>query len=154
MSQKCPWLKFAQICLKAKSPTNSCLNWLMNFQESNTIWLDSGRGHIYIKSKQFTLWTVNRYRIDYYFQPSIITFPGPKFRGGSLYLNWNWSHECLLVSWWSEVTPSATPFFKRAYKMLCLALPAWRNVRKLDFQSEFSTSKIIRIFLNFFFIEE
>jgi hypothetical protein len=38
--------------------------------------------------------------------------------------------------------------------MLCLALPARRKVRKLDFQSEFSMSKIIRIFLIFFFIEE
>ena len=38
--------------------------------------------------------------------------------------------------------------------MLCLALPACRKVRILDFQSEFSMSKIIRIFLNFFFIEE
>ena len=34
--------------------------------------------------------------------------------------------------------------------MLCLALPACRKVRKMDFQSQFSTSKIIRIFLNFF----
>ena len=34
--------------------------------------------------------------------------------------------------------------------MLCLALPARRKVRKLDFQSEFSMSKIIRIFLIFF----
>ena len=34
--------------------------------------------------------------------------------------------------------------------MLCLALPARLKVRKLDFQSEFSISKIIRIFLNFF----
>ena len=34
--------------------------------------------------------------------------------------------------------------------MLCLALPARRKVRKLDFQSEFSMSKIIRIFLKFF----
>ena len=42
----------------------------------------------------------------------------------------------------------------RDYKrpgMLCLALPAQRKVQKLDFQSEFSMSKIIRIFLNFFF---
>ena len=38
--------------------------------------------------------------------------------------------------------------------MLCLALPARSKVRKLDFQSEFSKSKIIRNFLNFFFIEE
>ena len=35
--------------------------------------------------------------------------------------------------------------------MLCLALPACRKVRKMDFQSQFSMSKIIRIFLNFFF---
>ena len=35
-------------------------------------------------------------------------------------------------------------------RMLCLPLPARRKVRKLDFQSEFSISKIIRIFLNFF----
>ena len=35
-------------------------------------------------------------------------------------------------------------------RMLCLALPARRKVRKLDFQSEFSMSKIIRISLNFF----
>ena len=34
--------------------------------------------------------------------------------------------------------------------MLCLALPARRKVWKLDFQSEFSTSKIISISLNFF----
>ena len=34
--------------------------------------------------------------------------------------------------------------------MLCLVLPAWRKVRKLDFQSEFSMSKIIRISLIFF----
>ena len=34
--------------------------------------------------------------------------------------------------------------------MLCLALPARGKVRKLDFQSEFSMSKIIRIYLNFF----
>ena len=34
--------------------------------------------------------------------------------------------------------------------MICLALPARRKVQKLDFQSEFSMSKIIRIFLNFF----
>ena len=38
--------------------------------------------------------------------------------------------------------------------MLCLALPARRKVQKLDFQSEFSMSKIIRFSLNFFFIEE
>ena len=38
--------------------------------------------------------------------------------------------------------------------MLCLALPACRRVQKMDFQSQFSTSKIIWIFLNFFFIEE
>ena len=37
--------------------------------------------------------------------------------------------------------------------MLCLALPACRKVRKMDFQSQFSMSKIIRIFLNFFFID-
>ena len=37
--------------------------------------------------------------------------------------------------------------------MLCLALPACRKVQKMDFQSQFSMSKIIRIFLNFFFIE-
>jgi hypothetical protein len=36
--------------------------------------------------------------------------------------------------------------------MLCLALPPRRKVQKLDFQSEFSMSKIIRIF-QFFFIE-
>ena len=35
-------------------------------------------------------------------------------------------------------------------RMLCLALPARRKVRKLDFQSEFSMSKIIRISLIFF----
>ena len=35
-------------------------------------------------------------------------------------------------------------------KFLCLALLAWRKVRKLDFQSEFSMSKIIRISLIFF----
>ena len=34
--------------------------------------------------------------------------------------------------------------------MLCLALPACRKVQKLDFQSEFSMSKIIRISLIFF----
>ena len=38
--------------------------------------------------------------------------------------------------------------------MFCLALPACRKVRKMDFQSQFSMSKIIRIFLNFFFTEE
>ena len=70
-----------------------------------------------------------------------------------------------LVSMGSEVTPLATPFFKGLTKlailpdykhpgMLCQALPARRRVRKLDFQSEFSTLKIIWIFLNFFFIEE
>ena len=31
--------------------------------------------------------------------------------------------------------------------MLCLALPPRHKVQKLDFQSEFSMSKIIRIFL-------
>ena len=35
--------------------------------------------------------------------------------------------------------------------LICLALPACRKVRKMDFQSQFSMSKIIRIFLNFFF---
>ena len=66
-----------------------------------------------------------------------------------------------LVSWVSEATPSVTPFSKRLIKLaifldckfpglLCLALPARRKVQKLDFQSEF-LSKIIRIFLNFFF---
>ena len=40
-------------------------------------------------------WTVNEYWIDCSIQPSIIAFPGPKFRGGSLYLDWNSSHECL-----------------------------------------------------------
>ena len=35
--------------------------------------------------------------------------------------------------------------------MLCLAFPACRKVRKMDFQSQFSMSKIIRTFLNFFF---
>ena len=65
----------------------------------------------------------------------------------------------------SEATPSATQFLKGHTKlaiildykrpvMLCLALPARRKVLKLDFQSEFSMSKIIRIFLIFFFIEE
>ena len=34
--------------------------------------------------------------------------------------------------------------------MLCLALPACRKVRKLDFQSEFSMSKIIESFSIFF----
>ena len=34
--------------------------------------------------------------------------------------------------------------------MLCLALPACRKVRKMDFQSQFSMSKIIGIFLIFF----
>ena len=34
--------------------------------------------------------------------------------------------------------------------MLSLALPAQRKVQKLDFQSEFSMSKIIQIFLIFF----
>ena len=38
--------------------------------------------------------------------------------------------------------------------MLCLALPACPKLLTLDFQSEFSMSKIIRIFLIFFFIEE
>ena len=33
--------------------------------------------------------------------------------------------------------------------MLCLALPACRKVQKMDFQSQFSMSKIIRIFLKF-----
>ena len=58
-----------------------------------------------------------------------------------------------IVSWGSKATPSATPFFKTAYKvshlprlgMLCLALPARRKVQKLDFQSEFSMSKIISL---------
>ena len=49
--------------------------------------------------------------------------------------------------------PGFLPDYKRP-GMLCLALPAHRKMRKLDFQSEFSMSKIIRIFLNFFFIEE
>ena len=31
--------------------------------------------------------------------------------------------------------------------MLCLALPACLKVQKMDFQSQFSTSKIIQIFL-------
>ena len=62
-----------------------------------------------------------------------------------------------------EATTLATQVFKRSYKiildykrtgMLCLALPACPKVLKLDFQSEFSISKIIRIFLNFFFIAE
>ena len=35
-------------------------------------------------------------------------------------------------------------------RMLCLALPPCRIVQKLDFQSEFSMSKIIRNFLIFF----
>ena len=34
--------------------------------------------------------------------------------------------------------------------MICLTLPAHRKVLKLDFQSEFSISKIIRIFMIFF----
>ena len=34
--------------------------------------------------------------------------------------------------------------------MLCLALPPCCKVRKMDFQSQFSMSKIIRILLNFF----
>ena len=66
----------------------------------------------------------------------------------------------------SEGTPSAIQFFKQLYeiihppfdyklfRMLCLALRPRRKVQKLDFQSEFSMSKIIPIFLNFFFIEE
>ena len=41
------------------------------------------------------------------------------------------------------------PDYKRP-GMLCLALPARRKVQKLDFQSEFSMSKIIRSSLNFF----
>ena len=38
--------------------------------------------------------------------------------------------------------------------MLCLALPARRKVLKLDFLSEFSLSKIIRIFLIFFSLRD
>ena len=61
----------------------------------------------------------------------------------------------------SEATHSATQFFKQSYKISHPpglyaswdALPARRKVRKLDFQSEFSMSKIIRI-SDFFFIEE
>ena len=34
--------------------------------------------------------------------------------------------------------------------MLCLALPARRKVLQLDFQGDFSMSKIIQIFLIFF----
>ena len=45
------------------------------------------------------------------------------------------------------------PDYKRP-GMLCLALPDLRRVCKLDFQSEFSMSKIIRIFLIFFFIKK
>ena len=45
------------------------------------------------------------------------------------------------------------PDYKRP-GMICLALSALHKVRKLDFQSEFSMSKIIQIFLIFFFIEE
>jgi inner membrane protein involved in colicin E2 resistance len=60
-----------------------------------------------------------------------------------------------------EVTPFGDPIFQRGlqklailpdYKhpgMLCLALPARRKVQKLDFQSEFSMSKIIQISLIF-----
>ena len=44
------------------------------------------------------------------------------------------------------------PNFKRP-RMLCLGLPPHREVPKLDFQSGFSMSKIIKILLNFF-IEE
>ena len=72
---------------------------------------------------------------------------------------------CPVKSLTSEATHSATQFFKRSKKlailpdymrpgMLCLALPACCKVPKLDFQSEFSMSKIIGIFLIFFFIEE
>ena len=75
--------------------------------------------------------------------------------------------QCLVKSITSEATPLATQFFKGITKlailpdykrpgMLCLDLPARCKVQKLDFQSEFSMSKIIRIFLIFliFFIEE
>ena len=70
--------------------------------------------------------------------------------------------QCLVKSLTSEATPLETqgitklailPDYKRP-GMLCLASPACRKVRKMDFQSQFSMSKIIRIFLNFFFIEE
>ena len=70
-----------------------------------------------------------------------------------------------LKSFSMEATPSATQFsngltklaFLPDYKrpgMLCLSLLAHRKVQKLNFQSEFSMSKIIRISLKFFFIEE
>ena len=63
---------------------------------------------------------------------------------------------CLLKSLTSEATHSATQFFKRSYKISHPpllkasqdALPPRCEVPKLDFQSEFSMSKIIRIFLN------
>ena len=65
-----------------------------------------------------------------------------------------------LKSLTSEATHSATHFSKGLTKlailpdykrpgMLCLALPARRKVQKLDFQSEFSMSKIIRILTQF-----
>ena len=44
---------------------------------------------------------------------------------------------------------------KGNYWILSFGLTAsWQKVPKFDFQSQFSMSKIIRIFLNFFFIEE
>jgi len=46
--------------------------------------------------------------------------------------------------------PAILPDYKSP-GLLCLALPAWRKVQKLDFQSEFSMSKIIQIPLKLFF---
>ena len=57
------------------------------------------------------------------------------------------------------------PIFRRSYKichppdnqrpeMLCQAQPRFHEMPKLDFQSEFSMSKIIRIFLIFFSLKK
>ena len=82
-------------------------------------------------------WGQNLYEVEYEFlYPIIFTRYGPT--QGELY---------------TESNTFSNPIFIPDYMcpgMLCLALSARRKVWKLDFQSEFSMSKIIRIFLIFF----
>ena len=53
----------------------------------------------------------------------------------------------LIVSWESEATPSATPVFKRAYK---ISHPPWLSVSWIDLPSFASSSKIWPNFSNIF----
>jgi hypothetical protein len=61
-----------------------------------------------------------------------------------------WRGQVINVSFSKGLTKLAIILDYKRPGMLCLALPARPKVLKLDFQSKFSMSKFIRIFLIFF----